>query len=352
LLARVIFPIISTQHRATAKARHSTRAIDHARLRLAMKRMYRFRLLVVFSFVILVGAVVYAARGGSVLSAASHPVNELAVASALGGASRAHVSGLVAEGGSALAGSALGASAGGAFVAPNEFYAQSRARRPVAAPRGNARAAAATQRCAAGDACGTGTSESAVVESGPEDVRDDDAQLRPRFGVAAVGVAAAGGLVAMDQIASSLTNGNDNLSPARWFGLTTHFGDTTSTGLGLQGPWARTHGTPAAPWQPDPCYATGTCAFAPPAPPGQGDPSQTPPGNGPSNNDPSGGNPPNNSSNGDPHDGGPHTGDPSKPPVIVTTTTPEPSSVILLATGLGLIALFQLRRRRVAAGAL
>jgi PEP-CTERM motif-containing protein len=303
-----------------------------------MKRTHRFRLFVVCSFLILVAAAGYAARSTETRAT---PQVENESAAALGGAAAVHAARVLAG---SQGGSPLAVSEGASFLAPAVFYARSRdvASRP--AVERNA-ASSTPPTCATDTACNE--AQQAVVVAADEGASREAASER-RFGArlrrTAAGVAAAGAFVAVNEIWSN--DGSENLSPARWYIAAGHFGDTTNVGLGLHGPWAPPKGSPASPWHPEPCYTTGSCAFQPPGspPPGNDDPPQDPPPNG-SPNDAGDGNqnPSDNSGTGNPYDG-----DPNKPPVISTTTTPEPSTVFLLATGLGLIALVQFRRRRVA----
>jgi len=314
------------------RARERDRTLDGSATH-GMTRRHRFRLFVVCSFLILVGAAGFAAQSAAARGPTPRSENASAFASALG---RARAAGGLARSESGL--SAAGSS-GAAFVAPATFYARSRAiaSAPVAAPP-RPDSSIPRPACTAGQGCDS-TAEPTIVATetaGAADVAGDK-RLGGHLGLAAAGVFAAGSFVAADAMTSR--GENENLSPARWFLAAGHFDDTTDVGLSLRGPWAPPKGSPPSPWQPAPCHTTETCAFAPPGSPNDPGHGSHDPSDGPDNGNPD---------NGAPDDGTHNDGDPSRPPVISTTTTPEPSTVFLLATGLGLIAFVQFRRRRVA----
>lgn len=269
---------------------------------------------------ILVAGVVYAAQSAASPDSAPRSDNASAVAAALG-AVRARVAGAIAG---RQSGSLLAVSGGASFVAPTTFYARSRAAAAHPADSTSKTDSSSLRTQCASDATCDAASErvTGAAQAAAGDDAQRDGRIGGRLGLAAVGIAAGGGFIAIDEM---VRGANENVSPARWFIAAGHFGDTTNVGLGLHGPWAPPTGSPSAPWFPTPCYTPGTCAVRLPGSPPLG------------NGDPAAGT------------GAPYTdGDPNKPPVIATTTTPEPSTVFLLATGLGLVALIQIRRRRVA----
>ena len=328
--------------RATATAHASAPYPPWRSAKHGMKRTRRFRLFVVCSFLILVAAVGYAAQSAATPGPAPRSENASVVAAALG-AARARVAGAIAG---RQSGSLLAVSGGASFVAPTTFYARSRAAAALPADSTSKTDSSSLRtQCASDATCAAANEQVAgAEEAAAADNAQRDGRIGGRLGLAAVGIAAGGGLIAPDEMARGA---NENVSPAHWFIAAGHFGDTTNVGLGLHGPWAPPTGSPSAPWFPTPCYAPGTCAMRlPNSPPlGNGDPAQDPPPDG-SPNDPGTGNQdPSNNAGTDAPD---TDGDPNTPPVIATTTTPEPSTVFLLATGLGLIALIHTRRRRVA----
>jgi len=311
-----------------------------------MKRTHRFRWIVVCSFLMLVAALGYAAQSAATPGATAHPEAEPAPATPLIGAVRGRMARALTG---SQSGSLLAMSGGVSFVAPAEFYARSRgAASPPAAAEPNADSSTRATPCTMGAACGAAdtTMGAATEASAPDDARDDG-RVGRHLNLAAVGIVASGAFIAANEI--DWSSSSENLSPAHWFIAAGHFGDTVDVGLGFHRPWAAPRGSPPSPWHPEPCYTTDTCAFGPTAgSPGNGNQGHDPPTNG-SPNDPENGeqSPPNNPGNDDSYNGGSTHGDPNKPPVIATTTTPEPSTVVLLATGLGLVALFHVRRRRV-----